>query len=103
MCNLSQKEQTSLFAVLTKRQGKTLPKNLHLVVEKLFISFWPMDLQFRKRLNKKRVNWGKTQRCRWKRPRGGRGPAGCAHVAQRRCDTLRQPKCATFLSPSGFS
>lgn len=59
MCNLSRKEGSSLFAVLTKRQRKILPKNLHLHAEKLFISFWPVDMQFRKQphgLNKKRVN-----------------------------------------------
>ena len=39
MCNLSRKEGSSLFAVLAKRQRKTLPKNLHLHVEWLCVSF----------------------------------------------------------------
>lgn len=59
MCNLSQKEGSSLFAVLPQRQRKIVPKNLHLHAEKLFLSFWPVDLQFRKQphgLNEKRVN-----------------------------------------------
>ena len=63
MCNLSQKEGGSLFAVLAKRQRKTLPKNLHLHVGQLCISFRPMEIQFIRqphRLNKKCVNWKKT-------------------------------------------
>lgn len=71
MCNLSRKEGSSLFAVLAKRQRKTLPKNLHLHAEQL-ISFWPLDMQFRKQthqLNKKRVNGAKTEPCRWRWPR----------------------------------
>lgn len=59
MCNLSQKEGSSLFAALTKRQRKILPKNLHFHAEKLFISFWSVDMQFRKQprgLNEKRGN-----------------------------------------------
>lgn len=43
MCNLSQKEGSSLFAVLSERQRKTL----HLHAEQL-ISFRPLDVQFRK-------------------------------------------------------
>ena len=39
MCNFSRKEGSSLFAVLAKRQRKTLPKNLHLHVEWLCVSF----------------------------------------------------------------
>lgn len=61
MCNLSQKEGSALFAGLAKRQRETLPENLHLQAEKLFISFWPLDWQFRKPprwLNKKRVIGG---------------------------------------------
>lgn len=40
-----------------------MPKNLHLHAEKLFISFWPVDMQFRKQpqgLNKKRDNGKNT-------------------------------------------
>lgn len=47
MCNLCPKEGSSLFAVLAKRQRKTLPKSLHLHA-KLCISFWPLGWQFRK-------------------------------------------------------
>lgn len=67
MCNLSQKEGSSLFAVLSERQRKTL----HLHAEQL-ISFRPLDVQFRKqphRLNKKRVHGAKTEPCRWRWPR----------------------------------
>lgn len=39
MCNLSRKEGSSLFAVLAKRQRKTLPKNLHFHVGWLCVSF----------------------------------------------------------------
>lgn len=62
MCNLSRKEGSSLFAVLAKRQRKTLPKNLHPHAEQLCISFWPVELPFGRqphRLNKKHVNWKK--------------------------------------------
>lgn len=62
MCNLSQKEGSSLLAVLAESERKTLPKNLPLHAETLFFfSFWPLDAQFRKpphRLNKKRANEG---------------------------------------------
>lgn len=64
MCNLSQKEGSSLFAVLAKGQRKTLPENLHLHVGYLCISFWPMEIQFirqPRRLNMKCVNWKKTE------------------------------------------
>lgn len=70
MCNLSRKEGSSLFAVLAKRQRKTLPKNLHPHAEQLCISFWPVELPFGRqphRLNKKYVNWKKPS------PVGGGG------------------------------
>ena len=76
MCNLSQKEGGSLFAVLAKRQRKTLPKNLHLHVGQLCISFRPMEIQFirqPRRLNKKCVNWKKNTFGRWRRPREREG------------------------------
>lgn len=47
MCNLSRKEGSSLFAVLAKRQRKTLPKNLHLHAEWLCVLFWPEEMQYR--------------------------------------------------------
>ena len=48
MCNLSRKEGSSLFAVLAKRQRKTLPKNLHLHAEWLCVLFWPEEMQYRR-------------------------------------------------------
>lgn len=65
MCNLSQKEGSSLLAVLAESERKTLPKNLPLHAETLFLSFWPLDTQFRKqphRLNKKCANKGGQRR-----------------------------------------
>lgn len=71
MCNLSRKEGSSLFAVLTKRQRKTLPKNLHFHVGWLCVSFLAQGDAVQKQphqLNQKPANWEKA------RPVGGGGP-----------------------------
>lgn len=106
-CNLSQKEGSSLSALLAKRQRMTWPKNLHLHMVKLFIFLWPVDMQFRKqphRLNKKCVSGENTQPCGWRWPHGS--PLPGRHSAQgtditRELSTRGQ--CSTLLSPSGFS
>lgn len=58
MCNLSQKEGRSLFAVPAKRQKKGLPMKFHLHKVTLFLSLWLLDLQLIKyalQPNKKQV------------------------------------------------
>lgn len=102
-CNLRPKEGSSLFAMLAKRQRKTLPKSLHLHA-KLCISFWPRGWQFRKHpreVNQKCVKGGKTQPCRWSWPHDGRSPRTVRSVSRMTPPTTGQ--CSMFLSPSSSS
>lgn len=48
MCNLSRKEGSSLFAVLAKRQRKTLPKTFIFTWSGFVFLFWPEEMQFRR-------------------------------------------------------
>lgn len=91
MCNLSRKEGSSLFAVLTKRQRKTLPKNRHLPAEWLCVLFWPEEMQFRRShisLTRSLLT-GKSTAGGWRwshDPRGHSHPQG-RHESQRQVRT----------------
>ena len=95
MCNLSRKEASSLFAVLAKRQRKTLPETFIFTRSGFAFFFWPEEMQYRSShiswtrsllTGKKHGGWGEA--VLWPPPPPGHSHPQGRHEVNASCEPL---------------